>query len=335
MVKLDFLTWNATNACDLKCKHCYASSGSAYENELTYDEVKESLVDQLDILKCSNLLISGGEPLNRKDIFDIIDYIKSKNINIAIASNGIQIDDDLAKKLENHGVKSIQISLESSNENENDEIRGLGTFKKIIRALSALSKTSIYTTIAATPTYELSKIEDLILLAKELNVNMVSIRRFIPIGRGEFFDRKYKLYSRKDFLKFIYNIQEKYNTLVKINCDDPLYITLSPNINDLYKKDILAGCLAGINSCAVDATGEVYPCTRLKYSLGNIKNMNLEYIWKNNKDLKSLRDRNLLEGKCKICNYKFLCGGCRAGAYNKSGNILAEDPDCFNNISCI
>lgn len=332
MPQLVNLSWNSTNACNLKCKHCYASSGDAYTDELTTYEIRKYLIDELEKLNAKFVSISGGEPLMRKDIFNIIEYINDKNIKISMVSNGILINQEVAKRLEKIGVQRLQISLESADEEENDSIRGKGAFESAVKAIKILASTNIYTAVAVTPTYGGKKLEKLIEFSKEIGADVVSIRRFVPMGRGIQLKDQYNQYTREEFLSIINTLQDKYKGIIKINSADPIQSVLSGKADELCSEKLIGGCTAGITSCAVNSLGEIFGCTRMAHSLGNIRTEQLSKVWKSHPDLLRLRSRRLFEGKCSKCKYLNVCGGCRAGAINAGNGLLGEDPECFVEI---
>ena len=315
------------NKCNLRCKHCYASSGEAFNNELHTSEVKKKIIDELEMLNCEFLSISGGEPFVRDDLFEIIEYAVSKKINISMVSNGTYIDMDMAKKLETLGVKRLQISLESAYEEENDAVRGKGAYNKALAAIRCLSNTNIYTAVAVTPMDLNVDLDKLIQIALDNGANVVSIRRFVPMGRGK--DVVNDVYSRKDFLEKVIALRSKYHNKIKITCADPILSTLRPDIDNITKKNILGGCSAGITALAIDPIGNIKACTRLNKVLGNVRTDKLSEVWQHNNELKLLRNRNNLTGKCGECNYKFICGGCRVSSFNNDGQLMGADNDCF------
>jgi radical SAM protein with 4Fe4S-binding SPASM domain len=144
----------------------------------------------------------------------------------------------------------------------------------------------------------------------------------------ESFGEEYRAEYRKFLLKLL-DIK-KNNPGISLFCGDPLIATLDKGLSK-YADDssILGGCSAGLNSLAIDEKGDIRACTRLPLVIGNIREDNLERVWSNDARLEKLRDRENLNGKCGVCKYRWICGGCRAAAALRSGSYLGEDPDCF------
>jgi len=132
-----------TNLCNLKCKHCYASAGNELNNELTYDEIID-IIDQLAEMNINYITVSGGEPLARKDVYEIIQYIKSKNINVMITTNGTLIDEEVVKKLKELKIDSVQVSMDSHIPEIHDKFRGVeGSFDRAVQAIKLCKKNNI------------------------------------------------------------------------------------------------------------------------------------------------------------------------------------------------
>ena len=187
------LQWHITERCNLKCKHCYFDE-KFLKNELSLNQLFAILDDYINLLKkwklpreASRISITGGEPLIRNDFFEFLEkcYQNRKKTRYGILTNGILLNDEKVAKLKRFKIDYAQVSLEGM-EKKNDEIRGKGTFRKIIKAAKLLVKNKINTGISITITKQnLKDIPFLIKLAEKLKVNGLGLRRFIPIGRGE------------------------------------------------------------------------------------------------------------------------------------------------------
>lgn len=328
------LAWSVTNRCNLRCEHCYANSGEPDRGELTLGESEKNLIKRAGDIGTKFFTITGGEPFTRPDIWEIFECIKETGISLSIATNGLLLDEKKVKRLKEVGVDRVQISLEGPTQKLNDLIRGDGVFQKLTGdIIPLLVKEGIFTAISMTPTNRNWKsLEKMVSLCKELGVNSLSIRRFVPQGRAsgscEICDMKTKEY--KEFLEKVYKLKIANKDTLKIASGDPLSILVEERAKDLaWRTDLLGGCTAGITSLAVSATGDIKACTRMNKILGNVKEDDLKEIWDNHPFLEKLRERQLTGSKCKKCEYKFICGGCRASALKYNGGAFKDDPNCW------
>lgn len=314
---LYYLTWNVTNSCNLKCEHCYANSGRNPENELTKQEALK-MINHAKQLGVKFLLFTGGEPLLRDDIFELMKYSKYREITNFLATNGTLITEKHIPKIKKY-VDKINISIDFPDKVLHDEFRGVkGSFDKSINAIRLLKNNNIAVSVSTTVSNaNIDYIESIISLCKKLGVPL-NIKRLINVGRSE----KNKLYfSKKEYSKLKRILEE--NTYKRVTYKDPVY---NCEIEHIVEKK-LRGCLAGIHILSVTSKGDVQICTKVFHTIGNIKENSLIQIWTKNKLLKRLRKRELF-GKCGECKNILICGGCRAAAYQEYKDVLAPDPLC-------
>lgn len=325
------LAYSVTNKCNLSCKHCYASSGVAYDDELDIDEIKRLIVKEAKLIGTKFITLTGGEPFAREDIFYIIDAIKKEDMGICIATNGTLLTTESIYFLKELGVERIQISLEGSTKELNDEVRGKGVFDYVTReVIPELKNKEIFTAISITPTRNnYMNIDDMVTLCKELRVDTLSIRRFVAEGRGKKNSLDATISDNRVLLEHIQCLREKYQGVLNISTGDPLFILANKAKDKYIEEKVLSGCTAGITSLSIDAHGNIKPCTRININLGNVRNNSLNEVWKNDDLLQRLRRRDLFGGKCSNCNYLMICGGCRAAAFGNSQSVLDEDPKCW------
>lgn len=330
-MKIWNLAYSVTNSCNLRCKHCYANSGIAYEDELTVDEISNKILDEAEKIGTKFVTLTGGEPFAREDIFQIIQEIKRRGIRVCIASNGMLLDEEKISSLKALDVDRIQISLEGPTAEYNDIIRGKGVFEKNVNEIIPLLKQAgLFVAISLTPTINnYQTLPQMAELCASLGVDSFSIRRFADEGRG----KENKLNMNKEeniqLLDSISKLREEYQSKLKISTGDPLYILVDERRDEYIKKPLLGGCTAGITSLAIDATGNIKPCTRSNEIIGNVKFDNLSEIWEKHPLLMQLRHRNELNGKCAVCKYKMLCGGCRVCAEKFDNSLFGEDSHCW------
>ncbi len=318
--------WEATAGCNLRCIHCrrtdVLTKGSP--DEMTTQEAK-SFIDQLADLGRPVLIFSGGEPLFRKDIFELIAYAKEKGLPSGLATNGTLVTDKIAERLAEAGVYYASISLDGSLAETHDAFRGAGNFAKALKGFLALKNAGIKVQINFTVTKKnVSEVESIYHLSKELGAFALYLFLLVPVGCGVEIADSDMLSSNEveDWLHWVAKKDNEGNLPLKAICA-PHYYRIEDDPAQERK-----GCLAGIHMCFVSHKGDVFPCGYLPLSSGNVKETPLKKIWNESKLFDQLRKPDLLEGRCGICDFKNICGGCRARAYFAYKNVLAQEPAC-------
>jgi radical SAM protein with 4Fe4S-binding SPASM domain len=338
------LSWNVTRKCNLKCPHCYINATTQeLNNELSTEEAK-NLMDQIAEVSRPLLILSGGEPLLREDIFELVRYGAGKGFKMGLGSNGALIDGEVAKKLKEAGVTTVSVSLDSSIPEKHDEFRSVkGSWEKAVGAIKALKENNVLVQVNTTVTQQnYSEIDDIMSLAESLGVENFHLFFLVPTGRGvkiaDISPTKYENMIRTVFAK-----TAKHKLNVRPSCA-PQFMRIAKDVG-LDMRQWIRGCIAGLYYCRVYPNGDITPCPYLPVKLGNIREKSFKEIWFNSEVFKTMRDFDALKGKCGVCEYRSLCGGCRARAYGLSsdfidycgdlhepeelnGDFLAEDPWC-------
>ncbi|MGF3521693.1 MAG: radical SAM protein [Candidatus Bathyarchaeia archaeon] len=338
------VSWNVTRKCNLKCAHCYINAAETkYEDELTTEEGKR-LIDQICQVSRPLLILSGGEPLLREDIYELIQYGAKKGLRMGLGSNGALIDSKVAKKLKEAGISTVSISIDSHLPEKHDEFRGVkGSWEKAINAIKALREADILVQVNTTLTqHNYNEIDDIMTLAESIGVENFHLFFLVPTGRGKKLeDITPTMYEKMITNTFAKTARHKLN--VKPSCA-PQFMRIAKDMN-LDMRQWIRGCMAGLYYCRIYANGEVTPCPYLPVKLGNTREKPFRDIWFNAEVFKKIRDFNALKGKCGSCEHKKICGGCRARAYGLSsdfidycgdlhepselkGDYLKEDPWC-------
>ncbi len=340
------ISWNTTLKCNLKCPHCYVNATSGDLNDELSTKDAHKLIDQISDVSRPMLILSGGEPLLRKDVFDLIQYGTSKGLRMAMGSNGWLIDDSMAKKLKTAGIKTVSISLDSSIPENHDAFRGVrGSWKKAISAIKALRANNVLVQVNTTVTQEnYHEIEEIMSLVEKLGVENFHLFFLVPTGRAtriaDISPEKYE-----EMIKMAFSKTTKHNLNVRPSCA-PQFMRIAKSMG-LDMRKWIRGCIAGLYYCRVCSNGEITPCPYLPIKLGNVRNRTFSDIWFTSPILNDLRNSDKLKGKCGRCTYRDLCGGCRARAYGLSsdfvdhcgdfteptslkGDYLAEDPWCVH-----
>ncbi|MCP4649035.1 MAG: radical SAM protein [PVC group bacterium] len=321
------ISWNITKACNLKCEHCYRDAGNSQNNELSLEEGK-TLLSDLKSLGFRLIIFSGGEPLLRDDLYELISFSRSLGLISVLGTNGTLIDDNIAQKLKQVGLKRVGISLDSVIPQRHDRFRGIDkSWEKAVGGMKSCKKVGlefqVHTTVTTKNINEVLNITD---FAQKIGAQAHHIFFLVPTGRGKNIDTV--IPSAAEYESLLTNILEKQSKVsieLKPVCAPQFTrIARTRHIDTRFEK----GCLAGVSYACILPDGTVHPCPYLPIDLGNVREQGIIDIWQKNETLKKLRDAEW-GGKCGICEFKDICSGCRAAAfYQSQGDYLAEDINC-------
>lgn len=342
------VVWNYTMDCNLKCKHCYQNAGpiGIREKELNTEE-KFRVIDDLASNDIASIFFSGGEPIIREDFWGVARYAKEKGFYLSIASNGTLFTKENAKKAKDVGFGYIAISLDASTPERHDEFRGvpgmwMRSIQGIRNCIDAGITTCIQYTFSRDNADELPKMFE---LREELGAYKVIIYNYIPVGRGGF-ENDPTPEQREWAYKIMYDEIEAGHQVVattapqfgrycKEHNADSVIIShyASAKSKELgVIAEIVGGCGAGRAYCAIQPDGKVTPCVYMpNLVVGDLREQSFKEIWEESPVMISLRDRSDIHGNCNRCEYKALCGGCRARAYAYFNDLKAPDPGCIFN----
>ena len=328
---LRMVAWELTRSCNLACSHCRASSKhGTYADELTTNECFK-LIDNIVSFSQPIIILTGGEPLLRKDIFEIAKYGKGKGLTMVMAPNGTLLTGENVKKIINSGIKRISVSLDGPNAASHDDLRQVpGAFKEACAGIERARKAGLEFQINTTVTKRNIKLLPRIMkLAKDLGAKAHHIFLLVPTGRAkEMAEEGLSASEYEEALKYL--AREKKNSSLEIK------ITCAPYFNRVLLQDHAGtlsgltgrGCMGGVSFCFVSHVGDVQPCGYLEIKCGNILKTAFKDIWFESEVFNNIRDFAQYKGKCGVCEFKTVCGGCRARAYAKYGDYLREEPYC-------
>ncbi len=334
------IAWELTNACNLACIHCRASAiKDPAPDELSTAEAKH-FVDELLEYK-PIIILTGGEPLLRPDVYDIAKYASGHGLRVVLATNGTLLTPDIAKKLKDVGIQRVSISIDGSTKETHDIFRGeTGAFEAALRGIDILKNAGLSFQINTTITKRnLTEIPNIYELALELGASALHIFLLVPTGRGEEIESEEippEEYER--VLNWFYDKSKTSRIQLKATCAPHYFrimrqrakaegIRITKETHGL--EAMTKGCLGGSGFCFVSSTGNVHPCGYLPALAGNIRQKPFKMIWEKSKVFNDLRDPGMLKGKCGECEYRAVCGGCRARAYAQTGDYLDEEPYCM------
>ncbi|MCF6154847.1 MAG: radical SAM protein [Candidatus Brocadia sp.] len=328
------ISWNTTYRCNLRCSHCYLDTNALTRQSASELSTQEGfrLIDQMAELNPNQLLIlTGGEPLLRKDIYDLASYASRKGMMVVLGTNGNLIDDDVAKKLKESGVTGVGISLDSIVPERHDNFRGIpGAWDDTLNGIEACRRQGIEFQIQTTVTREnFHEIPDIIEFSYNLGAKVFNLFFLVCTGKGqELTDITPQQYDQA--LHQLYEIQKKYQgkMMVGAKCA-PHYrrIVYEHDASSPLIRTYAGGCPAGTHYCRVTPEGNVTPCPYMPNISGNVREKSFGEIWKHTADFQTLRNANL-HGRCGMCEFQYICKGCRARALAAAGNQMDEDAWC-------
>jgi heme b synthase len=337
---LRLVAWETTRNCNLACMHCRASATQGpFSGELDTD-ASFRLLDQIAQIGKPIIILTGGEPLLRTDIFDIAKYGTDKGLRMVMAPNGTLITEESARQIADSGIQRISISLDGATRESHDRFRGIdgafeGALRGIMLAKNAGIEFQINTTITKTNLHEIPKIQD---FAEELGAVAHHIFLLVPTGRGKYIvDQEITATEYEHTLNWFYNQQKNTSLQLKATCAPHYYRILRQRAKQDGKSvtfkthgmdAMTRGCLGGIGFCFISHQGVVQPCGFLDVNCGDVTQSSFADIWNRSDVFFSLRNFHELKGKCGVCEFKKVCGGCRARAYEATGDFLAQEPLC-------
>ena len=321
------ISWNTTQACNINCIHCYRDAGTKRNDELNTMEGKK-LLSEIARAGLKIMILSGGEPLLRPDIYELISHSRDVGMRPVIGTNGTLITPEIAIKLKEAGLAVAGISIDSLSQSTHDHFRGCtGAWEQTLAGIEACRaaglKFQIHTTVTSYNEQEITDITD---MAVSLGAIAHHIFFLVPTGRGKDIEETtLKTAQYEAVLERILDKQGQVPIEIKPTCA-PQFMRIAAQRG--MKMRYTKGCLAGTTYCVILPNGDVQPCPYLPIKVGNVREKDFDKIWQESELFNELRHEPL-KGGCSACGFDQICGGCRARAYYYSdGDYLAEEPWC-------
>ena len=322
------ISWNTTNACNMRCAHCYRGAGPEAENELSAAEAKK-MISEIARAGFKIMIFSGGEPLLRPDLPELTAYAAGMGLRPVLGTNGVLITYEKALELKAAGVMGAGISLDSLDEKKHDDFRSFpGAWAGAVKGMENCKKAGlpfqIHTTVMDWNEKELEDITD---FAVKKGAAAHHFFFLVPTGRAVNIAKK--SLDAESYERVLIRVMEKQKSV-------PIELkpTCAPQFTRIAKETGVStrfrrGCLAGLAYAIISPVGKVQPCAYLDVEAGNVREAPFDEIWKNAEIFRVLRTLDY-KGGCGMCKYKGSCGGCRArAAYFADGDYMAEEPMCL------
>jgi len=338
-----WIAWEITRRCNLKCVHCRSSSGLEAKGhpDFSLAEAKRVL-DDIAAYSKPVMVLSGGEPLLRPDVFEIANYGTSLGLRMCLATNGTLVTQEICDRIKDAGIRMVSLSLDGASAQVHDNFRNQpGAFAGTLNAAKLFRENGISFLINSSFTKRnQDEIPKIYQLAKELGATAWYMFMIVPTGRGE--DIMDELIAPDDYEKLLvwhYEMEKgEKDILVRPTCAPNYYrvvLQQAKEQGDDFERRTLQfstggskGCLAGQLISLIDVDGNVLPCSYFPMAAGNIREKSFKDIWEKSELFHDLRNFKAYKGRCGSCEYVNVCGGCRARAYAVTGDYMAEEPYC-------
>ncbi len=334
------MAWEVTRSCNLNCVHCRAASDRGpYPGELGTEKCLE-ILDQIRSVGEPIVILTGGEPLLRNDIFDLAEHGTRIGLRMVMATNGSLLTPDIIHRMKSSGIKRVSVSIDSADERQHDGFRMVpGAFSKSMEGIQLLKEAGVDFQINTTVTrHNIHNVKDILDMSVGLGAVAHHLFLLVPTGRAkEMVDQEIDANEYETLLHWFYRMRDQVPLHLKATCAPHYYRVLrqearakGEKVNfQTYGLDAMTrGCLGGTAFCFISYEGVVQPCGYLELNCGDLRKATFDSVWQHSEKFNQLRDFSSYKGKCGRCEYLRNCGGCRARAFELSGDFLAEEPLC-------
>jgi radical SAM protein with 4Fe4S-binding SPASM domain len=339
------ISWNLTYRCNLACEHCYLDAGGtplvgtenfADRSEFGTEECFRVIDEIVAFAPECLTILTGGEPLLRRDILEIVRRAAERGLWVVVGTNGVSITENLARRLAEAGARGLSLSLDALDPDRHDRFRRVrGAWRNTVEGAEILNRTGLPFIVQTTAgSHNLGELEAIADFAHDrLAAKVWNLYFLVPTGRGQFVsDITPAQYD--EVLASLYRIQRKYDRRMLVNAKcAPHYIKTVLEHGDAEARirtysGGAGGCPAGTHYMGIRPNGDVTPCPYLPVFAGTLRTSRLADLWASSELFTDIRRRTSLGGRCGECEMNGHCGGCRARAYGMTGDLMAEDPLC-------
>lgn len=331
----DVISWNLTKRCHLNCAHCYLDADfrrGARADELITRECLD-IIDQIAEVNPNALLIlTGGEPLLRRDLFDIAGHASHRGFLVVVATTGTLLTPEVTRRIVAAGIRGASISLHSLRPGAHDAFtRVPGSWQGAVRGAEFLHEANLpFVLQTSAMSWNAEEIPALVDFAARLGARVFDLYVLVCTGRGQGMT-DISPAQHEALLVRLYELQKIHEGRMSIGARcAPQYkrIVYQADPQSPHLRAYTGGCPAGTHYCRITPSGDLTPCPYIPLRVGNLKAQRFAHLWQEAPLLRQLRDRGQLSGRCGRCEFRILCSGCRARAYAEWQDYLAEDSAC-------
>ena len=327
------IAWEVTRSCMLACKHCRAAAKpTPYEGELTTEECFKVLDNVVTFAK-PIIILTGGEPMLRPDIYDIAEYGTKLGLRVVMAPCGALVNDETAARIKDAGIQHISISLDGATAESHDAFRGIeGAFAGSLKGLEAAKRAGLGFQINTTITqHNLEELPKILELAVSLGAGVFNPFLLVPTGRGkDLASQEISPKQYEDTLHWLAHQQDRDDITIRVTCA-PHYQRIRRQLG-LHTSGARAvkGCMGGQQFAFISHLGKLQICGFLDAEAGDLRKEDFDFrkIWETSELFGQMRNLDGYHGRCGRCEFVKVCGGCRARAFAVTGDYLDEEPFC-------
>ena len=323
------IDWAITNRCNLNCLHCRGMASQ----ELSSEKLLQ-VAEQIPLLAPGWVIIEGGEPLLRQELFEVIEIIHRGGIKIYLISNGMFLDENIAARLAEFEV-NLMISIDGCDKESYERIRRGASFQKLKQSVAIANKCNILDSCPVTVgKHNYKQVSEIFKFAKEIGYKKITFLGLKPCKDYE----KYVLNGEEYESIFLSVVECQKEYALDVYFDEPFFKPFLKEHNIGYSADSENGIIVpDVSSCIfgsymfIETNGDIRPCTFAARVVGNVNEKSLDEIWhdmQNSEWIKKMKDFSTREGRCRSCKYLYDCGGCRSRTFALTGSWLASDPSC-------
>lgn len=326
------VAWNLTGRCNLECAHCYISAGPAAQatGDLTTAECLRIMEQILALNSSPMFILSGGEPLLRNDLATLARAAADRGATVVVGTNGTLLSDQKIEELKDAGVTGVAVSVESLDARYHDRFRrGHGSLGLTLQAVDRLAKRRLDFVVQTTVTHHnRTELPALVEWAAQRGAVAFNAYFLVTTGRGEGV-RQLTPPEVEETLEELVDCHRRYlgRMMVRAKCAPHFMRLVHRHAPDSPILNYRTRCPCGVDYCRVTPDGKLTPCPYMPVEAGDLREQSFAHVWTSSILFRVLREGKL-GGRCGVCEYRKLCGGCRARAHAVSGDHMAEDPAC-------
>ena len=332
--KVHVINWNVTEACNLRCRHCFATAKQRTPTELTTEEGLFLLEEIRRTFGKIKVTLGNAEPLMRNDILDFVDYGSKLGLLMTLATNGTLLSEKEVMQFKRAGLKEVALPIDGVRET-NDRIRGKGSFDGALRAAKATKKAKLNIVVSSCILrMNIAELPQILDICTKLGAKRSEIFHYIAMGRG-LKELPNAALNEKQFVQSLFSIYEEQKRRRELEIYPTTACQYWVVLNQKFKSggfvpeyffNMIPGCGAGISMFSVKPDGSITACPMLDSYVGNVRETPLRKLW-HSEVFEKLRIRDV-KGRCAVCKHKNICMGCRVRAFIHYNDFLAEDPIC-------